>query len=369
MRAIKRLTPAALAIISLFVSLGAVWLLLTHYHMPHERKLASQEKIGLFSAAQHKYTGGDAIESVTFYAQKSLDSKQYIKRHGMLVMRKKAPAIVLVCHGYSCDKYDIGFVRFFLKKYHCMTFDFRAHGEAREGQCCTFGRDEACDVLAAVKYIKSRPELADLPLIVYGFSMGAVAAIEAQAYAVSNGTTLFDAMILDCPYEESEKVVQRGLNKAKIRIFGYEYSIPGKRILQRYAFHEWTQPILKFLLKIMANMDATITDTRICIVSPQESIKKISVPCFFIYCANDDKISLEASTALFNGATGFKRLWITNGRRHFDSFFYNPEKYWYKISRFIEKFLHGSLNQKEGARISKDKDLEENAHEQANNLA
>lgn len=358
MRGIRDFRPSFSVIIWFLVTIGALLVLVSYYQqVPQEKSILSKEMTGIFSPRQKKYTGGDMIKSVTFFAQKELDSKQFIKRHGMLVLRKTAPAVVLVCHGYSCDKYDIGFVRFFLKKYHCMTFDFRAHGEVREGQCCTFGRDEACDVLAAVEYIKSRPELANLPLIVYGFSMGAVAAIEAQAFALSKGKKLFDAMILDCPYEQSEKVVHRGLEKAKINVFGYEYGIPGKSILKRYAFHEWTQPILKFLLKVMANMDGTITDTRICMVSPEESIKKISVPCFFIYCANDDKISVDASMALFNGANGFKRLWITHGRRHFDSFFYNPEKYWYKINRFIEKFLSGELDKKESARISKDKDL------------
>ena len=52
-----------------------------------------------------------------------------------------------------------------------MTFDFRGHGKNNEGQYCTFGRDEALDVIAAVKFIKSDPELQKLPLFVYGFSM------------------------------------------------------------------------------------------------------------------------------------------------------------------------------------------------------
>ncbi len=42
--------------------------------------------------------------------------------------------------------------------------------------------------------------------------------------------------------------------------------------------------------------------------------------------------------------TDYKVLWLTNGRRHFDSYFYNPEKYVKEIRTFIDKAVNGSLD-------------------------
>ena len=97
-----------------------------------------------------------------------------------------------------------------------MTFDFRAHGEHCDGQRCTFGRDEHLDVITAAHFLKNHPHLKNKPVIVYGFSMGAVAAIEAQA----KDNSLFSAMILDCPFDSSENIIKRSLESMQFTFFG-----------------------------------------------------------------------------------------------------------------------------------------------------
>jgi len=275
-----------------------------------------------------------------------------ITRKGFLLKKPTAQATVLVCHGFMCDKFDSAFLRMiFPMCCNVMTFDFRAHGEnVSEHQYCTFGRDEANDVIAAVNYLKSRPDIGHLPIVAFGFSMGAVAAIQAQA-AYPN---LFKAMILDCPYDHSKNVIKQGLENLKFSFFGYRFSLPGKQLLEQYAFHPYVQSFLKAVLKTVANMDATATNTYIYPVSPMDSIKNVKVPCLFIHCINDEKVPVSAAKNLFNGASGYKRLWLTLGRRHFDSFFYNPEKYVYKINRFIQKVLDLSLADKAQQKIKED---------------
>jgi len=296
------------------------------------------------------YIPGATLERISFQSQRSEGLPGTIARNGVLKIQKDAPATLLVCHGYMCDKDDVSFMRSIFTSYNVMTFDFRAHGEDAAGQYCTFGKEELFDVIAAVNYLKSRSEVAGKPLIVYGFSMGAVSAIEAQARAGD----LFDAMILDCPFDSSDSVIRRGLANLKFNIFGFEVPLPRRDLLEKYAYSPIVQSMLKAVLKTIAKFDATQTHTRIMKTSPADSAEKIKVPCYFIACKNDEKISVDSVTAVYAGTQGYKRLWITNGRRHFDSFFYNPEKYMHKINKFVKKVITNTLDVNKQAKIIED---------------
>ena len=293
------------------------------------------------------------IENVVLYAKKNDSSDQKIVRHGRLVKRKNAKGVILLCHGFSCDKNDIGFLRYIFPDYHTMIFDFRAHGENKEGQFCTLGKYEAYDVIAAAKFLRNHPDLKGLPLLVYGFSMGAVASIEAQA----KDSTLFDGMILDCPFDASEKVIKRGLDNKKISIFGYEFNLPGRAILKKYVFHPYIQSFVKAFLKAVTGFGSKGIETFVCPIHPEETIKNVSVPCLFILCRKDEKVSVEGiKSVYYNAASRYKKLWITNGRWHFDSFFYNPEKYAERLKKFADRVVDGSIYKKDKHRIIEDID-------------
>jgi uncharacterized protein len=288
-----------------------------------------------------KEVNGRTVEHVVIYPQENHESQEKIARNGMLARSANAKATILVCHGFMCDKRDVGMLRKIFKKndFNIMTFDFRAHGDNREGQYCTFGRDEALDVIAAARFLRNHPELRDKPLFCYGFSMGAVSAIEAQAQRPD----LFDAMILDCPFDSSERVIKSGLAGLTCSLFGYEFSLPGKDLLQQYAFHPYVQSLVKLVLKTVAQMDATGINTNFCPVNPAESVKEIVVPVFFIHCKNDQKVAMDQVKRVYEGASGYKWFWATNGRRHYDSFFYNPEKYTELVRLFFDVVLNGDL--------------------------
>ncbi len=288
-----------------------------------------------------KEANGRIVEHVVLYPQEYHDSFKKISRHGVLARSDNAQATILICHGFMCDKHDMGMLRKVFKKsqFNVMTFDFRGHGEGKQGQYCTFGRDEALDVITAAQFLRNHPELQGKPLFCYGFSMGAVSAIEAQALKAQ----LFDAMILDCPFDSSEKVIKKGLSGLTCSLFGYEFSMPGRDLLQKYAFHPYVQSLVKAVLKTVAQMDTTGVNTNFCPLYPAESVKKITVPLFFIHCKNDQKVSVEQVKHVYEGATGQKRLWLTNGRRHYDSYFYNPEKYTEQVRKFYNQVLSGDI--------------------------
>jgi esterase/lipase len=93
-----------------------------------------------------------------------------------------------------------------------------------------------------------------------------------------------------------------------------------------------------------------------CRVYPGESIKKVSVPCFFIHCKNDEKIGVESVKNIYNNAaSGYKKLWITNGRHHFDSYFYAPERYTSEVRQFLAQVLDGTARNNEFKQVIEDK--------------
>lgn len=294
-------------------------------------------------------------ESITFSVLESATSKNKIMRKGILVTRKDAAANVLICHGYMCNKRDIDFLRYLLfPKYNVLTFDFRAHGELTQGQCCSFGYNEKYDVKGAVDFIKAHPELKDKPLLVYGFSMGAVSAIEAQAHEGN----LFDGMILDCPFDTTDNLINHAIEQMKLSIFGFEFGMPGRSLLRRYAYHPYVQSMIKFALKTIAKIDVTQVNTCMHKVTPVESIKRVTVPCFIIGCKNDEKVPEEAVRSIYANAAGTKWLWITDGFCHFGSLFFNPEGYAEMVQRFAHKVITKSFKESKRQKIIQDPPLQ-----------
>src|ERR1700733_14759527 len=295
------------------------------------------------------------LEHIALQVPKSVGSDQKIVRYGRLISYPNAEATVLICHGFMCDKFDVGFLRNMFEpgKYNVMTFDFRAHGENTTGQRCTFGKDEVLDVVTAAYFLKNHDSVKDKPLIVYGFSMGAVAAIEAQ----SRDETLFSAMILDCPFDSSENIIKKSLENIQFTFFGYDFSVPACSLLQRYAFHPYVQAMIKTVLKTISNFDPKNIDVRIYPVNPAASITKVHVPCFFIHCKNDEKVPVEAVKSVYDSAdTKYKILWLTNGRWHYDSLFYNPEKYIDQVRGFLDQVTQHRAELGQVQKIIEDQD-------------
>lgn len=304
-------------------------------------------------------------ENVIIHSPEHENSTKTIARKGVLVWFEDAVATILVAHGYMCNKYDVAFLRnlFPYGKFNFLTFDFRAHGENIEGQTCTLGRDEPLDVIAAANFIKNHSKLRDkvtgkpLPLYAYAFSMGAVSSIQAHAkYAQTQQHNLFDAMILDCPFDSTENILKKCVDNIKFSLFGYEFNVPGRSILQKYAFHPYVQSIIKMLLRTVTNMDPRKVETTVYPVHPVKSIAKVTVPCFFIHCKKDEKVSISAIKEIYAQAAGPKMLWITNGRNHYDSFFYNPELYVERVRSFLDEVLAGKWKYPHEQQILEDVD-------------
>ena len=307
--------------------------------MPDTQEISRAGYGKVLSSTQASFPGA-VIDRIELYVPECYQSTRTIIRYGKLIRNPHAKATILMCHGFLCEGRDMGFLRHALfepSKYNIMTFDFRGHGESSQGQQCTFGKDEACDVITAAHFLKEYEPLKDNQLFVYGFSMGAVSAIEAQA----KDPSLFKAMVLDCPFDSSEAIIKNSLESVRFSFFGYQFNVPAVSLLQRYAFHPYVQALIKAFLKSATTLDTRNIDVRMYPVNTAQAVQKVSVPCYFIFCKNDEKVSLDSIKTLFHdAASSYKLLWLTNGRRHFDSFFYNPEEYIKRVRSFLDVIVN-----------------------------
>ena len=278
-------------------------------------------------------------QEIHFFARKNSLSNEFIGRKGVLVKRSGSPATVLLLHGYGLDRYALAPLRIFLKDLSCLSIDFRAHGDHTADQESTLGYEEVNDIFGAVEYIRSDPYLSNRPLIVIGFWMGAVSAIEAQ----SLDSTLFTAMFLDTPFSSSVEILRRGLQAMRFQLFGYQFNLPGHTLIETYAFNPYVQPLLQMLLRLKTSFDARKINTFVKPIAPTESIRKIEIPAFFVVTKNDTKVSVDEVKSVYDHKPGFKRLWIANGRDHCDAILFHPEKY----ERILNDFIYDVLTHAE----------------------
>jgi pimeloyl-ACP methyl ester carboxylesterase len=255
-------------------------------------------------------------------------------RDAELIVRPKARATVIFSHGFKGNKDTVRALRTLFPHYHTLIFDFRAHGKNTQGQCCSFGAHEKYEVKAAVDYIKHHPRLKHLPLFGYGISMGAASLIEAEAAF----GRLFDALILDSPFDDIEQVITRGLRPLSCVIAGVDVFKPLRNFLARNMFSRAVDWVLRAIMRIFGGMDSATTPTCLCPVAPIRSLDRITTPALIMSCDSDRQIPVDVIQNIFRHAPLGSQLWIAHGRHHADAFFSNPEEYVQRINRFLEPY-------------------------------
>ena len=258
-----------------------------------------------------------------------------LTRNGELVIRPEARATVILTHGFKHDKSHTKALRVLFPNYNTLVFDFRGHGENIAGQCCSFGSNEVADLKAAADFVINHPEIGQLPLFGYGASMGASTLIETEARF-----NVFDALVLDSPFESMEDVIKRGLSKVTYPVGTVDLLAPLRRILERNMFHPYVNNVLRWVLRGNAGMDTAEVVTCLRPVCPAESIKQIAIPMFLIGCNQDTLTPPEGIKKMYNNINHTNtHMWLVDGKGHVGAFFSHPELYTKKVNDFMANVL------------------------------
>jgi dipeptidyl aminopeptidase/acylaminoacyl peptidase len=223
---------------------------------------------------------------------------------------KSSPAII-ICHGVGANKSDFTELAVALSRrgYFVLLFDFRAHGES-SGSRTSLGYHEQKDIVSALGFLKSRPEINTKRIGIYGFSMGGSTAILSAAK-----TGAFSAIVVDSAFTSLR-------DQARDAITGF-YHLP--------AFPFLHLSILGYELYFQTRVDN---------ISPVSVISKISPASILIIAGEGDKlIPAENGRKLYAAAREPKELWLIPGADHGATLAAAGSEYEKRVGKFFDRNL------------------------------
>lgn len=241
------------------------------------------------------------------------DSGLILRGYFIHTLHTEAKATVILLHGIgSCKEVNLGFAKLLaLEGYHVVAFDQRAHGQS-EGKFCTFGYYEKKDVAKFVDKIEAR--LPDLPIGIYGASLGGAVAIQALEY-----DKRLQFGIVESTFNTLENVVTE---------YGRDY----------FKFRS------RWLVRRVLSKSAVIAGFRPFEIKPVESSRNIEQPILMVHGDADEKIPIDFNRDNFqNLKSADKEFYVVEGAGHNDVGKVGGERYRRKILGFLNRVLKRPL--------------------------
>lgn len=239
---------------------------------------------------------------------------------GFLVpSRRPAPRFVAVLvHGLfrgGCELETVGSMLRDLGG-EVLLLELRNHGGSGRAHA-TFGRDESQDVIAAVQFLRQRPEARDKPLVLFGVSLG-TAAVMIAAPQIER----IAGVILDAPIDDLYATGDRMLGGiAKRRQLGPAIPKPLRALILYSAEH-------------LGGVDfaGAATTASLCRLSPK-------IPILLIGAGQDDRVPMEATQALFDKLPterDKKQIWLVESATHGKVWEAEPAEYRKKVAGLVD---------------------------------
>src|SRR5207249_3139445 len=130
------------------------------------------------------------------------------KREGWFFPGLRGAPTIILCHGYESSRGELLTLESALQdhQYNVFIFDFAAHGA--NGGISTLGYHEVDEVRAAVDVLAARPDLDPTRLGLWGYNMGAYAALRE-----AENDKRIRALVLDSVYDEPKQMVKVGVER------------------------------------------------------------------------------------------------------------------------------------------------------------
>jgi uncharacterized protein len=274
-----------------------------------------------------------APEAVTFYSDGARIAADLFLPDGSGT--GPSPAVV-ICHGFGGIKaFFVGDIARALaaKGYVTLTFDYRGFGESDGRRSRLFPQEQVEDVLAALTYLRSRPEVDSNRVATYGTSFGGGIAIAAAALDDRARAAVCAVGIADCErwlrslrrhWEwtafshrmESDRV-NRVLTGASEIVEPEEIMVRDPESVEHEKYLRATWPDRAFKLDL-ASGDAIMK------FRPVDFLDRLgSRPLMLIGVDEDGLTAFDQTQQLYDAAAGPKELLVLTGLAHHD--IYRPQ--------------------------------------------
>jgi pimeloyl-ACP methyl ester carboxylesterase len=235
--------------------------------------------------------------------------------------REEAPAAIIYCHGLFRSRLELldRAEKFWQEGYAGLLLDFRRHGKSG-GEITSMGYLERLDIISAVHFLSDSLQFKN-PIVVYGVSMGAAAALLAAAEEPG-----ISGLIIDSSYLSFDDTI---VHHAKIWL-----GLPKFPIVDE----------LMLLTKWRVGFNSEDFDLR-------RAAQKIGDrPILFIAGGADTRMPPEIAQALYAASpSAHKSLVIIPNAPHGAAFRTDPETYVNAILRCLQTVceVNGSTNRKD----------------------
>jgi alpha-beta hydrolase superfamily lysophospholipase len=225
-------------------------------------------------------------------------------------------AAIILCHGFHGGAVDTHPAASIAREsgYNTLTFDFRGCGESG-GKTTSVGYWEVGDLLGAIDYLKSRPEVDPEKICVYGFSMGGAVAILA-----AEREPAIKAIITDAAFASLDALLS-----VKFNVF---YRLP--RFPFRYTAVWWSRWFSQTTGKK---------------VDPLKALQKMAaesrgIPHFVIHGQSDDIIPVDNATLIYEKTPGpTKDLWLVPEAGHVAAGYFDQHAYMARVCEFLDPIM------------------------------
>ena len=239
----------------------------------------------------------------------SITSFDGLKLYGKFYEYKKGAPIELMFHGYrgSAER-DLsgGVQRCFKLERSALIVNQRCSGKS-EGNVISFGINERRDCHAWVDFVIKHfgP---DVKIILTGISMGAATVLMAAGEPLPKNVI---GVLADCGYNSPKDIIKKVIRQIGLPpCIGYFFVKLGARIYGHFDLEE---------------------------TSPEEALKKCTLPVIFIHGESDDFVPCEMSQKNYDACRSRKKIVTIKDAGHGLSYPVSPEQYLSELKEFFSE--------------------------------
>ena len=263
--------------------------------------------------APYRETITDAYEQLEQKTYESvwIDSLDGLRLHGRYYHTADGAPLDIGFHGYrSSALLDFcGGAGLSLEMGHnLLLVDQRCHGES--GGCSiTFGIREREDVLCWVRYAQERFG-ADVPIILYGVSMGAATVLMASELDLPENVK---GIVADCPYGSALDIILE--------------------VARKRGYPLWLiKPLVLLGARIYGGFDLKAS-------SPEQAVQRARIPILLIHGESDGFVPCEMSEKISRSNPKLVTRVTFPGADHGFSYLADTPRYWSVVQDFMKRIL------------------------------
>lgn len=240
----------------------------------------------------------------------SITSRDGLQLAADLIKAEAPIGLVVAAHGFRswpAREFALVAKHLYEQGYTVLYPYMRAHRKS-DGKYITFGVKERYDIAAWAKLLaETHP---DLPLFLYGQSMGGASVIIASGLELPENTR---GVIADSAFYSPKDVIGTALVQS--------YKVPTFPML----------PAMDLWARIIAGYSLTATTCK-------EALDKTDLPFLFIHGTEDDLVPYEMGLQNYEHCHTEKQMLTVEGAAHCCSYYVDPVRYISYVDAFLKKY-------------------------------